>query len=67
VEVPEQIPLHWDTLDLAHNFELVDLNWTDKEYGYVKTAFCSTMREKDFQICNIYRVQNIALWNEYKM
>jgi hypothetical protein len=67
VKVPEEAPAHWDSLDLAHDFELVELEKTGMEYGGVKTAFFTTLREVDFTICNIYRVQNLALWNEYKL
>jgi hypothetical protein len=33
----------------------------------VKASFFTTLREDNFQICNIYRIQNLGLWNEYKM
>ncbi|XP_048752816.2 protein mono-ADP-ribosyltransferase PARP12-like isoform X1 [Ostrea edulis] len=67
VKIPEQAPPHWDPIDLAHDFELVDLEKTGKEYSGVKTAFFATLKEKNFQISNIYRVQNLALWKEYTM
>uniref|UniRef100_A0A8B8ELJ5 Poly [ADP-ribose] polymerase n=1 Tax=Crassostrea virginica TaxID=6565 RepID=A0A8B8ELJ5_CRAVI len=60
-------PPEWNALDLAHEFELVELEETNREFDSVKTEFFATLREKNFKISNIYRIQNLALWNEYKM
>lgn len=57
-------PPEWNALDLAHDFELVELDETLTEFIDVKTAFSAELDEK---ICNIYRIQNLPLWNEYKM
>lgn len=60
-------PPEWNALDLAHDFELVELEETLKEFIGVKTAFFAKLDEKSKKICKIYRIQNLALWNEYKM
>lgn len=60
-------PPEWSALDLAHEFELVELKETLTEFLGVKTAFFANLDEKSIKICNIYRIQNLALWNEYKM
>lgn len=60
-------PPGWNSLDLAHEFELVELEETHTEFSSVKAAFLAKLDEKGINICNIYRIQNLALWNEYKM
>lgn len=60
-------PPEWSSLDLAHEFELVELEETHTEFSSVKAAFLAKLDEKGINICNIYRIQNLALWNEYKM
>lgn len=60
-------PPEWSSLDLAHEFELVELEETHTEFSSVKTAFFANLDEKGINICNIYRIQNLALWNEYKI
>lgn len=60
-------PPEWNALDLAHDFELVELDETLTEFIDVKTAFSAKLDENFFKICNIYRIQNLPLWNEYKM
>ncbi|XP_061188764.1 uncharacterized protein LOC133196934 [Saccostrea echinata] len=67
VSHPGPKPPGWAPWDLAHDFELVDLEESNKEFRDVKSSFFSTLKEENFQICNIYRVQNLELWNEYKM
>lgn len=60
-------PPEWSSLDLAHEFELIELGESHTEFSRVKTAFFANLDEKGINICNIYRIQNLALWNEYKM
>ncbi|XP_061188765.1 protein mono-ADP-ribosyltransferase PARP12-like [Saccostrea echinata] len=67
VAIPEPYPAGWDPLDLAHDFEWVDLEKTSREFISVETEFYTTLRKEKFQISNIYRIQNLSLWNEYKM
>ncbi|XP_061188767.1 protein mono-ADP-ribosyltransferase PARP12-like [Saccostrea echinata] len=67
VAIPEPYPAGWDSLDLAHDFEWVDLEKTGREFNSVETEFYTTLRKGKFQISNIYRIQNLSLWNEYKM
>ncbi|XP_062604830.1 protein mono-ADP-ribosyltransferase PARP11-like [Saccostrea cucullata] len=67
ISYPGSRPPGWAPWDLEHDFELVDLEESNKEFVDVKSSFFSTLKEDNFQICNIYRVQNLELWNEYKM
>lgn len=60
-------PPEWNALDLAHDFELVELDEKLTEFVDVKTAFFAKLDEKIIKICNIYRIQNLPLWNEYRM
>nr|XP_034299146.1 protein mono-ADP-ribosyltransferase PARP12-like [Crassostrea gigas] len=60
-------PPEWNALDLAHDFELVELDEKLTEFIDVKTAFFAKLDEKIIKICNIYRIQNLPLWNEYRM
>lgn len=52
---------------MTHEFELIELEEKLPEFDGVKTAFFATLDQKNFNICNIYRIQNLALWNEFNM
>lgn len=52
---------------MAHEFELIELEEKLSEFDGVKTAFFATLDPKNCNICNIYRIQNLALWNEFNM
>lgn len=52
---------------MTHEFELIELEEKLTESDGVKAAFYATLDQKNFNICNIYRIQNPALWNEFKM
>lgn len=60
-------PPEWNALDMTHEFELIELEEKLPEFDGVKTAFFATLDQKNFNICNIYRIQNLALWNEFNM
>lgn len=60
-------PPEWNALDMAHEFELIELEEKLPEFDGVKSAFFATLDQKIFNICNIYRIQNLALWNEFNM
>lgn len=61
------VPLGWAPWDLAHPFELVELDESCKEYREVKGAMFDTLKEDYFTISNIYRIQNLSLWKEFNM
>ncbi|XP_062581135.1 protein mono-ADP-ribosyltransferase PARP12-like [Saccostrea cucullata] len=67
VAIAEPCPAEWDPLDLAHDFEWVDLERDGREYKTVETEFFSTLRKERFQINNVFRIQNLCLWNEFEM
>uniref|UniRef100_K1QZ96 TCDD-inducible poly [ADP-ribose] polymerase n=1 Tax=Magallana gigas TaxID=29159 RepID=K1QZ96_MAGGI len=52
---------------MAHEFELIELEEKLPEFDGVKSAFFATLDQKNFNICNIYRIQNLALWNEFNI
>uniref|UniRef100_K1P6C4 Poly [ADP-ribose] polymerase 12 n=1 Tax=Magallana gigas TaxID=29159 RepID=K1P6C4_MAGGI len=61
------VPPGWAPWDLAHPFELVELDESCKEYREVKGAMFDTLKEDYFTISNIYRIQNLSLWKEFNM
>lgn len=61
------VPPGWAPWDLAHPFELVELDESCKEYREVKGAMFDTLKEDYFTINNIYRIQNLSLWKEFNM
>ncbi|XP_061189587.1 protein mono-ADP-ribosyltransferase PARP12-like [Saccostrea echinata] len=63
----EPHPQVWDPMDITHDFEWVDLDKTTPEFKEIKSSFFKTLCENRFQICNIYRIQNLVLWKEYEM
>lgn len=67
VSAPGAVPPGWAPWDLAHPFELVELEESCKEFREVKGAMFDTLKEDYFTISNIYRIQSLGLWKEYKM
>ena len=53
---------HWDC---AHDFELVELDSTGKEYNDVLKSLSDSMDPGRFNVKDIYRIQNRKLWSEY--
>ncbi|CAC5401249.1 PARP7S [Mytilus coruscus] len=58
-------PVHFYNWDCAHDFELVELDTTGKEYREVLNSLHDTMDPVRFEFKLIYRIQNRKLWNEY--
>ncbi|CAC5401250.1 PARP7S [Mytilus coruscus] len=58
-------PVHFYNWDCAHDFELVELDTTGKEYREVLNSLHDTMDQVRFEFKLIYRIQNRKLWSEY--
>ncbi|XP_052082754.1 uncharacterized protein LOC127720282 isoform X2 [Mytilus californianus] len=58
-------PAHFYNWDCAHDFELVELETTGKEYREVLTSLTDTMDPVRFEFKLIYRIQSRKLWSEY--
>ncbi|CAG2244521.1 PARP7S [Mytilus edulis] len=58
-------PASFYNWDCAHDFELVELETTGKEYREVLTSLTDTMDPDRFEFKFIYRIQNRKLWSEY--
>ncbi|KAL3861798.1 hypothetical protein ACJMK2_007817 [Sinanodonta woodiana] len=63
VKVP--LPAGWVPWDLAHAFELVELNRSSNEFKKVERSFLTTLNVKQFHTISICRVQNMELWMAY--
>ena len=63
VSVP--LPENWAVWDLAHPFELIELDGGQVPYNDVMEQFYKTLDKAFFNIVNIYRVQNPLLWSAY--
>ncbi|CAC5401248.1 PARP7S [Mytilus coruscus] len=58
-------PMHFYHWDCAHDFELVELDITGKEFIDVIKSLQDSMSPTRFGIKFIYRIQNRKLWSEY--
>lgn len=64
--VTEKVPANWIVWDLAQPFELVELDPKKDEYRKPRALFLETLSGHAYDIDNIYRVQNHALWSAFK-
>ncbi|XP_062581166.1 protein mono-ADP-ribosyltransferase PARP12-like [Saccostrea cucullata] len=67
ISIPVSCPSDWDPLDVSNDFEWVDLDETGNEFKDVQASFFKTLSKDQFQISNIYRIQNLALKNEFNI
>ena len=56
------LPENWVPLDTQHEFELVPLNPDSMEFHLVSSEFLRTSKHT---IKDIFRLQNIHLWNKF--
>lgn len=63
--VTVKLPAKWMVWDLAQPFELVALDPEKYECQKPKAQFLDTIGCHDYDIDNIYRVQNHALWSAF--
>ncbi len=64
---PADLPKFWAPMDtISPGYDLVPLDTTDASYKEVRTRFFQTMKQDQYSIQEIYRVQNPQLWKEYE-
>ena len=65
ISLSVSLPKGWATWDLAHPFELVELDVTHKSYLAADDSFFKTLDRNALVIDRVYRVQNPHLWKDY--